>query len=295
MLTQARIEKIPFSLVRESLLLMRVDRGVGTWLLLWPGLWSLLAASQGFPDFRLFLIITVGTFIMRSAGCVANDLADRNFDPHVARTRMRPLARKAIPVSHALALLVILLFIALFLGMQLGAYVLALCVPGAFLALSYPFTKRFLHAPQLYLGVAFGWSVIIAWAAVRGTLDWPAWLLFFATICWATGYDTIYGMVDKKDDIKIGIKSTALLFGDHAWLAVAAFYLLTLTFLAFSGYLLHYTSVFYSFILLAFLHFSFQIVQIRNIAPSSLLSVFTSNRWTGGIICLGFVFEKISF
>ncbi|MBF0174555.1 MAG: 4-hydroxybenzoate octaprenyltransferase [Magnetococcales bacterium] len=286
------IEKISHPIIRESLLLMRVDRPVGTWLLLWPGLWSLTGASSGLPDIKLMLIFIFGTFIMRSAGCVANDLADRNFDPHVERTRLRPLARKAISIRHAVLLLIFLLIIALLLGLQLNHSALLLCIPGAFLAVSYPLTKRFIDAPQLYLGMSFGWSVIIAWAAVKENVDWPAWTLFLATVFWATGYDTIYGMVDKKDDIKIGVRSTALLFGDHAWKAVGIFYFITAFFWFLSGYLLHYSLVFHTILLIAMLHLARQVILIRKLPESTLIPVFTSNTWTGGIVLLAMMIEK---
>ncbi|HIJ85218.1 MAG: 4-hydroxybenzoate octaprenyltransferase [Magnetococcales bacterium] len=288
------IDKIPYATVRESLLLMRVDRPVGIWLLLWPGLWSLMGASVGFPDFKLFIIIVIGTFLMRSAGCVANDLADRNIDPHVERTRSRPLARKAISIIHSVFLLFVLLFLALLLGLQLNKYAIFLCVPGAFLALSYPLTKRIIDAPQLYLGISFGWSVIIAWAAARNSLDWPAWFFFLATVFWATGYDTIYGMVDKKDDAKIGVRSTALFFGKMAWIAIGGFYSLTVLFWIFAGYFLHFSLIYFLFIAMATIHLGWQVYLVRNIPEHQLIGVFTLNQWTGGIVFVGLVVEKFN-
>lgn len=290
---QSWIENIANPRIRESLLLMRVDRSVGTWLLLWPALWSLMGASSGYPDSTLLIIFILGTFIMRSAGCVANDLADRNFDPHVERTRHRPLARGAVSITHAVGLLIFLLAIALFLGMQLNTVALSLCLPGAFLALSYPLTKRWIDTPQLYLGISFGWATVIAWAAVNGRVDSPAWTLFLATVFWATGYDTIYGMVDKDDDVKIGVKSTAILFGDKGWLAVAVFYGLTTLFWILSGFLLHYSPLYTVAILGAAVHLAIQVVQIRRLPKSQLLGIFISNKWTGGIVFTGFCLEKI--
>ncbi|MBF0110980.1 MAG: 4-hydroxybenzoate octaprenyltransferase [Magnetococcales bacterium] len=288
------IERIHHPILRESLLLMRVDRPVGTWLLLWPSLWSLMGASAGFPEYKLVFIFILGTFIMRSAGCVANDLADRDFDPHVQRTCSRPLARKAISVRHALFLLIFLLTIALSLAWQLNFFSLLLCIPGAFLALSYPWTKRLIDAPQLYLGISFGWSALIAWAAVRDTLDWPAWTFFFATVFWAAGYDTIYGMADRNDDKKIGIRSTALFFGDHSWIAVGVFYLIASFFWFLSGYILNFSFIYYFFCFLSLLHLLHQVILTRKKADNEMISIFKRNQWTGGIVLFGIISEKIS-
>ncbi|MBF0414934.1 MAG: 4-hydroxybenzoate octaprenyltransferase [Magnetococcales bacterium] len=282
------------SIVRESLRLMRVDRPVGTWLLLWPGLWSLLAASQDMPHWKLWIIMVLGTFIMRSAGCVANDLTDRNIDPYVTRTRSRPLAIKSLSISYAVILLVALMLVALLLAMQLNFFSFLLCFPAAFLALSYPWTKRVIHAPQLYLGISFGWSVIVAWSAVQNSLAWPAWLLFFATIFWATGYDTIYGMIDRKDDRKIGVKSTALYFGDRVWGAVGCFYFFMIILLCVTGFLLNYSIIYYIFIGVAQLHLAQQILDGQKLPDDQLLPIFIRNQWTGFYIFLGFVFEKFA-
>lgn len=287
------IEKIDNRLVRESLFLMRVDRPVGTWLLLWPSLWSLMVASEGFPKINLFIIILSGTFIMRSAGCVANDLADRKIDPHVERTRLRPLAKGSLQVKHGIFLLLVLLFLALLIALQLPEKAILLCIPGAFLALTYPLTKRIIHTPQLYLGVSFGWGVIIAWAAVRDTIDWPAWILFFATVFWATGYDTIYGMVDKKDDMKIGVRSTALLFGDKAWIAIGLFYSVTLICWALVGSVQNYSLAYYLCIGVIMVHFFGQIQSVRKLPENELIKVFSSNQWVGALLFIGLIIEKI--
>lgn len=287
------VERVDNPLLRESLRLMRVDRPVGTWLLLWPGLWSLLAASPNLPHWKLWFIIALGTFVMRSAGCIANDWADRDIDPHVTRTRLRPLAKKSLSQKYAAFLLAALLLMALFLAMQLNSFAFYLCLPGAFLALSYPWTKRMIHAPQLYLGISFGWSVIVAWSAVQNMLDWPAWLLFLATVFWATGYDTIYGMIDRKDDRTIGVKSMALYFGDRVWGVVASFYFLTGLTLCAVGYLLHYSIVYYFFIGSALLHLGYQVWSGQKLPDDHLLPIFIRNQWTGFFVFLGFLAEKI--
>ena len=275
-------------LLQESLRLMRVDRPVGSWLLLWPSLWSLTAAQNGRPGWVLLLVFTAGAFIMRSAGCVANDLADRRIDPLVARTRDRPLAAGRISVGWALALLLVLLLAALVLALQLNPLALKLCFGGAFLAVSYPFTKRFIHLPQFYLGAAFGWGVIIAWAAAAGGLTLEAWLLFAATLTWAAGYDTIYAMMDREDDLKIGVKSTAILFGRYDIAAVFALYLVTLLLLAVAGWRLGYSPFFYLFLGVALGHMIWQVRAVRGYQPKTVLRVFLSNQWLGLIVLAGF-------
>ncbi len=285
------IDTLPNPFLRESLRLMRLDKPIGTWLVMWPSLWSLTAAAgSGRPDWRLMFIFAFGAFVMRSAGCVANDLADRHIDPHVARTRERPLAARRISVGGAVAVMVILLLVALLLALQLNALTIQLSVGGAFLALTYPFTKRYVHLPQFYLGAAFGWGVIMAWAAATGTVAGEAWLLFAATLVWAAGYDTIYGMMDREDDLRIGVKSTAILFGRHDIAAVGILYLSTLALLAGAGWRLALAWPFYAALLLSLLHMGWQLHTIRGYPRDRLLTTFLSNQWLGLIIWLGFLF-----
>ncbi len=196
--------------------LMRFDRPIGIWLLLWPTLWALWLAAGGFPPWPMLLVFVLGTALMRAAGCVINDYADRDFDPHVERTRNRPIASGRVGTREALALCVVLGLIALTLAMSLqNVQVLVLAVPGAILAAIYPFTKRWIQIPQAVLGVAFSWGIPMAYAAVRGSVPWlEAGALMLANFCWVIAYDTFYAMSDKADDLKVGVKSSAILFGD---------------------------------------------------------------------------------
>lgn len=219
-------ETAPRSLVlsrlREYARLMRLDRPIGIWLLLWPVLWALWISGGGHPDERLFVIFLAGTFVMRSAGCVMNDFADREFDPHVRRTRDRPLAKQSVSTAEALGLFAVLGLVALALIIPLNRATQVLALIGGVLAVTYPFLKRFFSLPQAYLGAAFGWSVPMAYAAQTGAVPPVAWVMFFAVVLWTTAYDTIYAMVDREDDLVIGIRSSAILFGraDRAIVAV---------------------------------------------------------------------------
>lgn len=286
------ITRIPNPILRESLLLMRADRPIGTWLLMWPSLWALAAAQQGQLAWHLFAIFALGAFLMRSAGCVANDITDRDIDPLVARTRNRPLAAGRIPLTVAKHLLAGLLATAFLLALLLPVMALKLCIAGAGLAVTYPFAKRFIPIPQLYLGAAFAWGCLIAWAAATNSLPLEAWLLFVAALTWTTGFDTIYAMMDQKDDLKIGVQSSALFFGQYALIATAIFYLLTLLLLAFIGYRLHLTLWFYTTWLLALGQFLWQLVLIRHQNQEAILRAFLSNQWLGLILFVGFMLGR---
>jgi 4-hydroxybenzoate polyprenyltransferase len=194
--------------------LMRFDKPIGILLLLWPGLWALWIAGQGRPSPGVVFVIAAGTVLMRAAGCVINDYADRDFDPHVERTRLRPIAAGEITPKAALRLFVALCLAAFGLVLTMNPLTIALSVPGAFLAASYPFMKRYTYLPQAYLGLAFGWAVPMSFAAETGGIPWIGWEIYLATILWALIYDTMYAMVDRDDDLRIGVKSTAILFGD---------------------------------------------------------------------------------
>ncbi len=213
--------------------LLRIDRPVGYWLLLWPTLWGLLAAADGLPSLKHSVIFIAGVLLMRSAGCVINDFADRHFDPHVERTKTRPIAAGAIAPGAALIGFVLMLLVALLLVMQTSPLVMALAVVGAVLAACYPFLKRYSHFPQAWLGMAFGWGAVMAWAAEQGSVaQIEPWLLFAANICWSLAYDTAYALGDRDDDIRIGVKSTAIWLGDRA---IAAIVLLAILFIALLG------------------------------------------------------------
>lgn len=205
--------------------LIRLPKQQGTLLVLWPTLWSLFIASGGAPELKHLIIFVLGTFLMRSAGCAINDIADRDFDPHVERTKHRPLASGALSVREALAVFISLSALAFILVLFLNWFTVALSVGGIALAAAYPFVKRFSHFPQTVLGIAFGWGAVMAWGAVHGSVGAVALLIFAANICWSMAYDTIYALMDMDDDMRIGVKSTALWFGPRVYEALTVLYI----------------------------------------------------------------------
>ena len=215
--------------------LMRVDKPIGIWLLLWPTLWALWLAGEGHPNQGLFVVFIVGVFIMRSAGCVLNDYVDRNIDPYVERTRTRPIASGAVAPMEALTLFVSLGLVAIGLATMLNRPAQLLAIVAAGLTIAYPFVKRFVSIPQFVLGAAFGWAVPMAFAAQTGSVPQLAWIVFGAAIIWAVIYDTFYAMVDREDDRKLGVKSTALLFGDADLFVIGGLQLIMLLALVFIG------------------------------------------------------------
>ena len=221
--------------LRDYAQLMRLHRPIGILLLLWPVLWALWLAGDGQPALKVFAVFVAGVVLMRSAGCVINDYADRDFDPQVERTRDRPLATGRVSPHEALVLFGLLALAAFALVLFMNTLTIALSFVGALLATSYPFMKRWTHLPQFYLGAAFGWGVPMAYAAETGTVPAEAWIVFFATLCWAVAYDTAYAMVDRDDDRQIGVKSTAILFGRADRAMIALFHLLALGLLAWAG------------------------------------------------------------
>lgn len=206
--------------------LVRLPKQQGTLLCLWPAMWSLFIASKGAPSTKLLVIFALGTFLMRSAGCAINDFADRKFDPEVERTRTRPLASGRLRPVEALFVFAVLSFVALILVIQLNRLTITLSFIGIALAAVYPFVKRVSHFPQVVLGMAFGWGSVMAWSAVRDEISIVPLLIFIGNIFWSTAYDTIYALMDKEDDLKIGVKSTAIFFGDSVFKALAALYFL---------------------------------------------------------------------
>ena len=221
--------------LREYLLLIRFDKPIGTLLLLWPTLWALMIASEGHPDPEILFVFLAGVFLMRSAGCAVNDFADRKVDPHVLRTRSRPLAAGRISPPEALLVAATLALAAFLLVLRLNTLTIMLSIAGGFLAASYPFLKRYTSLPQFYLGVAFGWSVPMAFAAQSGEIPWLAWMMFASVICWAGAYDTMYAMVDRSDDLRVGVRSTAILFGKADRLIIGLLQVTTLVILFFVG------------------------------------------------------------
>jgi 4-hydroxybenzoate polyprenyltransferase len=267
--------------------LMRFDKPIGILLLLWPALWALWIAGQGRPDPRVLFVIVAGVVIMRAAGCVINDYADRDFDPHVQRTRQRPIAAGLVSPKEALILFVGLCLTALGLVCLLNGLTIALSVPGAFLAASYPFMKRYTHLPQAYLGVAFGWAVPMSFAAQTGSIPLVAWELFLATVVWALIYDTMYAMVDRDDDLTIGVKSTAILFGDHDRQIIGGLQVLMLAILAGIGLQLGLSAPYYLGLLIAAGLFVYQQVLIVHSVKADCFKAFLNNHWFGAAVFAG--------
>jgi 4-hydroxybenzoate polyprenyltransferase len=269
--------------------LIRLSNQTGTWLLLLPTLWALVLSQRGWPPWRLLVIFIMGSFLMRSAGVVVNDLADRPFDRHVARTRERPLASGELTAGHALVVLGTLLTLAALLVLQLNPLTIRLSPLALFLAALYPFAKRVVHLPQAMLGIAFGWGTIMAWTASRGTVDSAAWLLFGATICWAVGYDTIYALQDIEDDRRIGVRSSALYFRDRTWLAVACAFAMMLALLGLAGSMAGIGWSFYGVLGAVGLWCSKQVNEIRRpILPARAFELFQEHTWIGTTILAGF-------
>jgi 4-hydroxybenzoate polyprenyltransferase len=279
--------------VQEWVRLMRLDKPVGIWLLLWPELWALWIAGGGRPQPRVLIIFLLGTVVMRSAGCVINDFADRNLDPYVRRTKDRPLAARRIGPKEALALFFVLACLALYIALQLDFETLRLAFVGAALTVSYPFLKRFFPLPQFYLGLAFGWAVPMAYMAAAGSLPRVAWVLFITAVIWACIYDTLYAMVDREDDLKIGVKSSAILFADMDRLIVGTMQAMMLFSLVLVGRTMKFGNWFLTGVGAAAVFFLYQQWLIRNREPSRCFRAFTNNQYVGLSIFIGILLEYV--
>lgn len=267
--------------------LMRLDKPIGILLLLWPTLWGVLIASQGHVEWNILLIFILGTVLMRSAGCVMNDIADKDFDGHVARTNQRPLATGEINVKHAYLLTVVLTLIAFALVCLLNIKTILLSFLALFLAASYPLTKRWLAIPQAYLGIAFGVGIPMAFAAVQNTVPLVAWVLFAANVFWAIAYDTAYAMVDRDDDLKIGIHSSAITFGRYDVYAIMICYAITLMLLVMAGYLAQLGWLYYLGLFVAGLISLYHYRLISTRERLQCFKAFLHNNWFGFVICFG--------
>ena len=272
--------------------LMRLDKPIGILLLLWPTLWALWLSSWGTPNWAVVWIFVLGTVLMRSAGCVINDLADRKFDPHVARTKDRPLAAGKVSVKEALLLFFVLVLCAFCLILPLRSwYIVGLSVIALFLAASYPLTKRFFAVPQAYLGVAFGFGIPMAYVAHLDMIPQTAWVLLLANVFWAVAYDTEYAMVDRADDLKIGIKTSAITFGRFDVAAVMLCYAMTLALIAWVGYQMHAQWAFYSGLAVAAAIAIYHYTLIRGREPAPCFKAFLHNNWVGASIFAGIVID----
>lgn len=267
--------------------LMRMDRPIGTLLLLWPTLWALWLAAQGQPNWPVLLVFVLGVVVMRAAGCVINDYADRHFDGHVKRTASRPLPSGDVRPSEARWLFVALVALAFVLVLTLNSLTIVLSLVALALAAVYPFMKRFTHLPQLVLGVAFGWSIPMAFAAQMNLLPLSCWLLLLANICWTVAYDTQYAMVDRDDDLRIGIKSTAILFGRFDKLIIGLLQLATLLLLVLVGVLSQLGSLYYWSLLACAALFVYQQQLLKERERDACFQAFLNNNYVGMVLFCG--------
>ena len=269
--------------------LMRLDKPIGTWLLLWPTLWALWLAGEGHPDGGIFIVFMLGVIIMRSAGCVLNDFADRKIDPYVKRTRSRPIASGAVAPMEALTLFVALALIAIGLATMLNRQAQVLAVIAAGLTVIYPFIKRFVSIPQFVLGMAFGWAVPMAFAAQTGQTQQLAWLVFGTALVWAVIYDTFYAMADREDDLKIGVKSTAILFGDADLFVIGGLQILMLVALIFIGDMAELGAWFYTSIFVAGILMAYHQWLARDRQSANCFNAFLHNHYIGMTVFIGIV------
>lgn len=275
--------------------LMRIDKPIGTLLLMWPTLWALWLANMAVPPISVLVVFVLGVIVMRAAGCVINDYADRKVDGHVQRTQNRPLPSGAVSSKEAKYLFVGLALVAFVLVLTMNLMTILLSVVGLALAWVYPFMKRYTHLPQVVLGAAFGWAIPMAWAAVSESLPFVCWLVFIANICWTVAYDTQYAMVDRDDDLKIGVKSTAILFGRFDKLIIGLLQLATLILMAWVGLLLQLNGAFYWSLLLAAALFVHQQRLIAQRERQPCFQAFLNNNYVGLVLFIGVLMNTAPF
>ena len=276
-----------FMPIRAAVSIARLDRPIGIFLLLWPTLWALWICSAGWPGSHLFFVFTLGTVLARSAGCIMNDLADKDFDPHVERTRLRPLATKELSVKSAFLLLIFFLVACLFLVLTLSTWTIILSFGALTVMSAYPFMKRYTHFPQAVLGIAFSWGIPMAFSAGGGSLDVTMWLLLSANWVWVIAYDTQYAMVDRDDDIRLGLKSTAIIFGKFSRIIIGILQFFCLGILSFLGTSHDFGLVYQISIFCAGLCFLYQHLLLSKATRENYFKAFLNNHWVGFIIFLG--------
>ena len=269
--------------------LIRFNRPIGTYLLLWPTLWALAIAGEGGPDGWVLFVFVLGVFLMRSAGCAINDYADRDIDRHVERTRERPLTSGKITPREALAVFAVLGLLAFVLVLTLNRLTILMSFVGILLAASYPFMKRYHYLPQVHMGAAFGWAVPMAFAAQTDALPKIAWLLYVATLVWAVAYDTMYSMVDRDDDLKIGVKSTAILFGEYDRLMIGLLQALFVLAMILLGIDLGFSRIYFLALVAAALFFVYQQLLIEDRLPAHCFDAFLNNHWVGAVVFAGII------
>lgn len=272
--------------------LMRLHQPTGIWLLLWPCWWSVAMASSGLPSLGTLLLLLIGAAAMRGAGCIINDMIDRDIDREVARTRIRPLASGELSLKQAGMLLAFLLLIGLMVAILLGIKAFVIACASMVLVVLYPLMKRITWWPQLFLGFTFNWGALVGWVAVRGMLEWPAFALYAAGIFWTLGYDTIYAHQDKADDVRIGVKSTALRLGEHTKPWLWGFYGAMAFLLGWSGWGVGMGWPFYLALVLTGGHLAWQIIRVNLNQPEQCLAVFRSNGRLGWILFLGVILSR---
>ncbi|MBQ0723930.1 MAG: 4-hydroxybenzoate octaprenyltransferase [Cycloclasticus sp.] len=273
--------------------LTRLNRPIGILLLLWPMYWALWIASNGSPDLLVLFVFTLGVILMRSAGCVINDYADRQLDPHVSRTQQRPIVTGRVTPTEALQLFAVLVLASFLLVLLMNKLTIWLSLGGVFLAALYPFMKRYTHLPQVFLGLAFGWAIPMVYAAQTNSVPPIAWLLFTTTVIWAVVYDTMYAMVDREDDLKVGIKSTAILFGDLDKVLIGFFQLLFFVALILVGQKAGLGVYYFAGLLIAVVFAFYHQWLIKNRDPVKCLSAFLNNNWLGFVVFMAIVVDYL--
>ncbi|SMH53505.1 4-hydroxybenzoate octaprenyltransferase [Azospirillum agricola] len=279
--------------LRPYLTLARLDRPIGTWLLLFPCWWGVALAAPRWPDLWMMLLFAVGAIVMRGAGCTVNDILDRDFDAKVERTRSRPIPSGQVSVRQAVAFLVAQLLLGLLVLVQLSPAAIGLGVLSLALVFTYPLMKRITWWPQAFLGLTFNWGALMGWAAVRGDLDWPAVAMYVTGVAWTLGYDTIYAHQDKEDDARIGVKSTALRLGDTSKIWIYGFYTLTYVGLGIAGRLAGLGGLFLPLLSVAALHLAWQVATWRPDDQNDCLAKFKSNRWFGWLVLAAILAGKL--
>ena len=279
--------KLKYDKFKLYLLLIRLNRPIGIFLLLWPTLWGLWIASEGFPNTKILVVFLLGIFLMRSAGCILNDIIDKDFDKFVARTQNRPLASDKLSSIEAFIVAISLIFIAFLLVLTTNTLTVQLSFVAIILAGTYPFLKRHTYLPQFFLGLTFGWSIPMAFAATTNSIPKIAWLLLIANILWTVVYDTIYAMIDREDDLKIGIKSTAILFDDADRFIIGLIQSLVLIALIVIGQQASLNTIYYFSLIIGGCLFLYQLYLIRNRDPKKCMQAFLNNNWFGLVVFIG--------
>ncbi|MCU7940353.1 MAG: 4-hydroxybenzoate octaprenyltransferase [gamma proteobacterium symbiont of Bathyaustriella thionipta] len=280
--------------LHQYYLLMRMDRPIGTWLLLWPTFWALWIAAEGIPPLSIMLIFALGVFVMRSAGCVINDYADRNIDKHIERTRNRPITSGKVTPREALGLFFVCIIIAFILVLFLNLYTILLSIIALALAAIYPFMKRYTHYPQIVLGMAFSWAIPMGFAAQLGSIPVVAWTLYGVTILWIVSYDTMYAMADREEDLKIGVKSTAIIFADNDKLMIALLQIAFTVGMFYIAWQVQAGLFFYLGILVSILFSIYQQYLIRHSDKKHCFQAFLNNHWLGMVIFIGIFLNYLS-